>query len=316
MTLEWLEHILPGVIRLIVAVTLGIYLGTLLEATPLARWAGWLARPFMHWGRLPSVCATAFVTSFISPRTANTLLAGSHSSGQLSRRHMILGALANTFPASFVHIRTTLFILIPLLGAAGAGYILFQIASGLTGALLALTAARLWREPAAPPDAPLYVPSEPSPLRAVLRLSWQRSRPILTRVLLLTVPLYALVAWADAHGFFERLTEWLPTPLARILPASSLSIIVAHMTNVLTATSIASELLHSGRLTGGQVFLTLVLGYGLTIPLRTLRHTLPSYVGIFPGRDGVWLVMVSQGFRIVFTALVAGITGCVLMTGL
>jgi hypothetical protein len=76
----------------------------------------------------------------------------------------------------------------------------------------------------------------------------------------------------------------------------------------------AGALLGAGSLTTAQTILALLLGNIIATPVRALRHQTPYYMGIFPPRLGVQLVLITQAFRLGSLILVG--TVFVLLVGL
>ncbi len=300
-----LERILPGVLRLLGSVVLGVLIGSLLEHLGLMRWGAFLARPFVRLGRMPEVWGSTFLVAFASPRAANAMLSDAAAAGTISRRCLVAGAVANTLPAVLVHIRVLAFVLIPLLGPAGIAYVGFQLAAGLACTLAALAASRL-RGACGHGGGPLLTGArmERGTWREALRRALHRLRRMVLRVLLITVPLFALVVSLDALGVFRRLTGLLPEALRSVLSPPVLLTVAAHLSSVMTAAGVGSGFLQSGEMTGYTLFLTLVGGYVLSAPVRALRHSIPSALGIFPGRTGLRIVSVSVGIRLAFGLLV------------
>ena len=64
-----------GAIRLVSFIVFGVFVGCLLENSSIGHKLMVLARPFERVSRLPASCASAFAFAFISPRTANAMLA-------------------------------------------------------------------------------------------------------------------------------------------------------------------------------------------------------------------------------------------------
>ena len=298
------DRILPGVLRLLGSVVLGVLIGSLLEHLGLMRWGSFLARPFVRLGRMPEVWGSSFLVAFASPRAANAMLSDAAAAGTISRRCLVAGAVANTLPAVLVHVRVLAFVLIPLLGPAGVAYVGFQLAAGLACTLAALAASRL--RGACGGGGPLLAGGrvERGTLREALQRALHRLRRMILRVLLITVPLFVLVVSLDALGVFRRLTDLLPEALRSVLSPSVLVVVAAHLSSVMNAAGAASGFLQSGQMTGLTLFLTLVGGYVLSAPVRALRHSIPSALGIFPGRTGLRIVGISVGVRLAFGLLV------------
>ena len=58
-------------------------------------------------------------------------------------------------------------------------------------------------------------------------------------------------------------------------------------------------LLQAGVLSVKQTVMALLIGNILAFPMRTLRHQLPRYIGIFSPKMGTQMLFMGQGFRIV-----------------
>ncbi len=300
--MDSVSDIVIGVVRLLVLVSAGVFAGSILEATGWMKRVGFLVRPLTRFGRLPSTCGSAFLTAFLSPRAANSMLAGGYSDNRLGRYEMITGALVNVLPNTLAHLRILAFAVIPLLGGVGVAYIGFQIGVASAVSLIVLTVARVFsgksrEEGVEEEETGADSDGESESWRMVFRRSAERTKRILTRIMLITVPIYVLVAILDHAGVFRQAAEHMPEALVAVLPPASIAVIAAHMSSVMNAAGVAAEFLHSASLSGLQVFMTLVAGYVLSMPVRAVRHAIPAAVGIFPPRDGVIIVVISLCLR-------------------
>ena len=308
MTEILLGHVLPGVAGLALYVTLGVVLGWLLEALGVAARLGRLARPVIRMAALPPICATAFMTTFVSPKAAGGMLAAAYTGGALSRRSLILGATANSFVSGLMHLRVAAPFLIALLGYAGLGYVGFIVGSGAVVLAATLFLGRVWREDPAVQEAAQAASGEQGDVekRSSWRDAWQRWCRLLPRVLLVAIPVYTLVAYLNKAGAFSWLAARMPPRLASVLPPASMAVIVAQMSGASRAAPVAKEFLDTGELSMGAVFFTLVCGYALSLPVRVLRRNLPGALSLYPGRNGFWIVGLSQGIRFLLaTGIVA-----------
>lgn len=304
----WFDRILPGIARILIYVSLGVFVGSLLNSLGWLRHFSFLSTPFRKTSHLPPQCCTAFVTAFASPRAANGILAGAFEQKLITRNQMIVGAVGNTFPNTLAHLRVMAFAIIPLAGYAGAAYVGFQLMAGVGCSFVALLFGRF------------FICAEDSLLecvgkvestvvfRVALGKAFKHTKRILRRVVIITLPLYILVVYLDQMGVFTKMTEALPQVLTDVLPPASVAVLVGHMTNIVTAASTASELLKSQALNAPQLFLTFLVGYGLTVPIRAMRHSIPAAVGIFPPKAGMMIVVISSGLRLVFTVVAIIIT--------
>ena len=106
--------------RLLVFIALGLVVGQTIEATGWTRQLAVVASPLFRFSNLGDRCSAAFTTSFFSGVAANAMLWEFFKDEKITRRQLFLGNLMNQFPAYFLHLPTTFFIVIPLTGWAGA----------------------------------------------------------------------------------------------------------------------------------------------------------------------------------------------------
>ena len=304
----WLDRIIPGIVRLLICVSIGVFVGSLLDSMGWLRQLSFLAAPLRRVGGLPPQCYTAFITAFASPRAANGILSGAYDQELISRRQMIAGALVNTFPNSLSHVRIMAFAIIPLAGYAGAAYVCFQMLVGVGCSLAAVVGVRIFVGAGGEAGEEGEVSCSKLGFREAVRKAYKHARKVLLRIVVVTVPLYIVVSYLDKMGVFAAMADKLPPSLSAVLPPAALAILVGHMTNILTAASAASELLQSQTMGAAQVFLTFLIGYGLTIPIRAVRHSIPAAVGVFPAKDGLTIVLLSSGLRLFFTVVAIVLT--------
>ncbi len=297
-----LYKVLPGVGWLVFYISIGILLGWLLELAGITQFLARLVGPVIHRANLPPVCTSSFATAFVSPKAAGGMLSAAYANGELSRRSLILGAVANSFASALMHLRVAGPLLISTLGIAGLAYVSFTVMNSLIVLLTVLIIGSLKKEQfsAEAPDATDVVVGEYKSLPAAgWRVVFKRWRSLLPRVLAVAIPVYVLVAWLKHIDAFERLGEKMPAVVASILPPSAMSVVVMQMTSTTKAVPVAREFLNSGELTALALFFALVTGYVLSLPVRVLRRNLPSALSLYPGRNGLWITLLSQGIRFV-----------------
>lgn len=306
-----LERVLPGVIRLIVYISLGIALGWVLEALGVVRRLGHWVKPVILWAGLPPVCATAFVTALASQKAAGGMLSAAYSNQEISRRSLILGGAAISFPSAMMKLRFAAPLLITTLGLAGLAYTGFVIVGSALVLTVVMIGGHVWRE-AEPADSGSAEQAEAKAEEQGLnrpgwRVAWERWRHLLPRVLLVAVPVYTLVAVLGETGFFGKLADTFPPQLERFLPPEAMAVIVMQMGSTTRAVPVAQEFLNSGALSPAALFFALVTGYVISLPVRVMRRSLPSVLSLYPGRNGVWILVTSQSPRFLL--------GVILMVG-
>jgi hypothetical protein len=99
--------------RLLVSVSVGLFVGTLIEALHWTRAVAKVAQPLVRLGRLKDVAGASFSLAFFSGAAANAMLAEAHDKGEMSRREVVLANLFNSLPTYFLHLPTLFFIAAP-----------------------------------------------------------------------------------------------------------------------------------------------------------------------------------------------------------
>lgn len=286
--------------RLFFFIALGLTVGQVIEAKGWTRKIGSLAAPLFRFARLGPHCSAAFSTAFLSGTAANSMLYDFWQDAKISRKQLILTNLANQLPAFFLHLPTTLLIVLPLTGWAGVGY--FSLT--FTAAVLRLVLLALWGrwrfdEPrisieegagnAAAMDKPLAWDSMGRKLK-------KRFMTIVTFVL----PIYTAVFLLNSAGLFDWTRQWLAHWVTdRFVPVEALSLVVLSFVAEFTSGfAAAGALLQEGVMTTKQAVLALLVGNIVAFPVRALRHQLPRLMGIFAPRLGLQILLLGQGFRV------------------
>jgi hypothetical protein len=251
------------------------------------------------------------MAAFVSGVSANAMLVEFYRERKISRRELFLTNLINQFPAYFLHLPTTFFIVMPLTGRAGALYFLLTFAAALARTLLLLCYGRL-RLP--PPVEAVPAPVDPDCRKAA---AWRealagmrRKLPRrMTMVAVYVVPVYVAVFLANHMGWFGFMQDALAhLVVSSFIPVESLSVVVLSFVAEFTSGfAAAGALLEAGILTVKQTVLALLIGNILAFPIRALRHQLPHYMGIFQPKMGTQLLVMGQALRIGSLILVGGI---------
>jgi hypothetical protein len=297
--LTYLYHrLINPLIRLILAMAVGLLIGNFIEGTGLSRKLGRFAIPLLRWGHLKESSAAAFTTALASSVAANTMLMNSYHEKSISRQELVLSALVLTLPTYLLHLPTTFFIITPFVGGVGVVYLAILLAAALLRTFLFLVYGRLHLpEPTARPEGALFtVPN----WRQVWRESWPKFKKRLGRILLVTIPVYLTIFLAQEGGLFRWLNQNLAEYLrGTAIPMESLSIIALSLAAETNAGfAAAGAFLQTGALTTREILFTLLLGTVISTPMRALRHQLPYYMGIFSPSLGLRLMVLSQGARV------------------
>lgn len=294
---KWVINIIFDILRLLLVVGLGCFIGAIFEYRNWLKTASWLSKPLIKLGRFPEMCGSAFLTAFVSNPAANSMIAGAHADGKISRREMILSGIANSFPAKVSHSVRIMFPVISALGLPAIIYFVIQFSGGLLRTILILIIGRTKNtaeisEAVAPEQVEIS-------WKQTLKLSFKRTRKLMVRVVLITVPIYVLVSYLGKIGFFTSWKNSMPEFLVTYLPPEVMAVIISRIGGILSAAGVAYELEQQGQISSFQIIAAFFMGNVITNPIRTIRRNLPSAVGIF-GKDGLWIVLILQGCRLLF----------------
>lgn len=296
-------------LRLICFISLGLVAGQVIESTGWTRYLAKVAGPVFRFAGLGDRCSAAFTTAFVSGVASNAMLYGFYQDGSISRRQLFMANLLNQFPAYFLHLPTTFFIVIPLVGKAGLVYF------GLTFCALLLRSAFLvvfghLTLDGEKPGASDVEGKEPTAKGwAAVKDGIRRRFPTrAATVITWVIPIYVAVFFVHRLGFFDFMNEALAhLAVSKIMPVESLSVVVLGFTAEFSSGfAAAGALLDAGVLTVKQTALALVIGNIIAFPIRAIRHQLPRYAGIFSPVMGTQILLIGQFLRI-FSLMVTGV---------
>ena len=297
-------------LRLIFFIGLGLLAGQWVEFAGWTRRLAVLARPLFRVARLGDRCAAAFTTAFISGVAANAMLYGYFQDRSLTRGELILANLMNQVPAFFLHLPTTLFIVVPLTGWAGVLYFLLTfLALGIRTLGVMLYGYLKGARPPAVSNAEAQGQgaaggSHPPPGTQSFREFWKKIPKKfpqrLLRIAVYVVPIYTAVFVVNALGAFDQARNWLAAYVTTtFVPMESLSVVILSFAAEFTSGfAAAGALQDAGVLTVSQTVLALLAGNVIAFPIRALRHQLPRYMGIFTPKLGLQLLLLGQGLRV------------------
>jgi hypothetical protein len=296
-------------IRLTFFISVGLFVGNLIESLQWTRHAARLADPLARRARLKDISAASFSMAFFSGITANTMLSEAHEKGTISDRELVLSNLFNSLPTYFLHLPTIFFIAAPFIGSTAAVYVGLTALAALLRTAAIVLAGRFLLPPVPEGCLPCRLEEAEGKLdkASALRKTWRRFKKRLPKVLYLTTPIYTLFFVLKQAGLFNWLEGLMSGQVAvfSFLPPEALSIVAFSMAAEFTAgLAVASALINEAGLTATQVVLALMLGNVLSSPVRAFRHQFPYYAGIFKPRMAVKLIACNQLLRAASIALV------------
>ncbi|MBW1766881.1 MAG: nucleoside recognition protein [Deltaproteobacteria bacterium] len=292
------KRIVRPLMRLTVFISIGLFVGQFIEGIGWTDRLGVMARPFMRWGHLSRHMGAVFTTAFFSGTTSLSMLMSFHQEGKLSRREITLSVLLNTFPSFFLHLPTTFFIILPLVGKAGAIYLLLTFGAALLRLGAALTCTHFML-----PESSGYYhekSAQDKEWKKLVRETGKKFISRLTNILMIVLPVYLIIVLISDMGFFLWLRKSLALGItSTFVPIDAMSIVIfSLLTEFTSGYAAAGAMLDTGTLTIFQTVIALLLGNLIAAPVRALRHQMPYYMGIFSPGLGVRLMLASQSLRI------------------
>ena len=302
-------------LRLLMFITIGLFAGQIIEAAGWTRFLAFAARPLFKFGRLGDRSSAAFITAFLSGTTANAMLVEFYEQRKISREKLFLTNFVNQFPAYFLHLPTTFFIVLPLTGRAGILYFALTFAATLLRTCLFLVYARFRfdcahiEENGDPAAFSGNAGKKNTGNLSISSILKEKLPKRLANIAVYVVPIYIAVFMVNAAGFFAVSREWMAQYFAAsFVPMESLSVVIIGFAAEFTSGfAAAGALMDAGMLTVKQTALALITGNIVAFPIRALRHQLPRYMGIFSPKMGLQILLLGQAFRIIsliFTAVV------------
>ncbi len=295
--------------RLLMSVSVGLFLGTLIEALNWTRAVAKIAQPLVRLGRLKDVAGASFSLAFFSGAAANAMLSEAYEKGEITKREVMLSNLFNSLPTYFLHLPTLFFIAAPFIGPAAVLYVSLTVLAALLRTLGIVVLGRLTLPPL--PEGCVVCRLDPDQKkwdwRAALDKTWKRFKRRLPRMVFYTIPIYVAFFFLKRWGVFDAMEAWMAENMAFLswLPPQAMGIIGFHMAAETTAGyAAAGALVQTGGLTTKELVLALLVGNILSSPVRAVRHQFPYYAGIFKPALALNLIVSNQALRAVSIALV------------
>ncbi len=303
----WAEYIEPlwqglfwPMLRLLLGMSVGLLMANVLEAL---RWTQYLARvasPLSRTAHLGEVSGAAFSTAFVSPASANALLAEKYQEGHISKREVVLSNLFNSLPSYLTHTPSIFFLVWPVLGFPTFIYVGLTLLAAFGRTVLTIITARFLLPPVPEGCVICHLDTSAVSWREAFAKAMKRFKRRIPKLCYFTVPIYALMYVLQKYGFFDMAEIWLAQHMAWLsfLRPEAMGIIALHLAAELgAALSAAGVALYGGGLSEREVVLALLVGNILSTPMRAIRHQLPSYAGFFAPRLALQLVVSNQSMR-------------------
>ncbi len=292
------KRLISPLFRATVFISIGLFVGLVIEGMGWTNRLAVIARPFMRWGHCSEQMGAAFTTAFVSGISSLSMLRSFHEEGHMSRKEITYSILLNTFPSFFLHLPRTFFILMALVGKAGVIYVALTFCAAILRFSVILLCIHF--DLSEPKRYRNKDESHHKDWKTLLEEVKKKFVLQLSKVLMIVLPVYICVILVSDMGFFLWLKESLAFFISSaFIPIEAMSVVIfSLMAEFTSGYAAAGAMLEAGSLSVFQTVIALLLGYIIASPVRALRHQMPYYMGIFNPGLGLRLMIYSQVFRV------------------
>jgi hypothetical protein len=300
-------------LRLMLFIAIGLFVGQTIEAAGWTQHIASLARPLFRFGYLGNLSSAAFTTAFFSGAAANAMLFDGFKEGKISKHDLFITNIVNHFPAYFLHLPTTFFIVVPLTGMAGLLYFLITFCAMILRVMATLFFNRMICKKSAINHDVMEIPNSKQKKTNQIQSGMPFWKIIFERLInrfvgiaVFVVPIYTLIFTINAAGVFQLARSFIAQIVtSTFIPIEALSIVVLSFAAEFTSGfASAGAMMDAGILTTKQTTIALLIGNLVAFPVRAIRHQLPRYMGIFTPIMGLQLLGIGQFLRIFSLILV------------
>jgi hypothetical protein len=304
--------------ELALLVALGVFVGQALEVAGFVRAISFVTKPLTALGGLPREAGPAFLMAFQSGAVANSMLVSERDAGKMNARQLYSSVLVVSALSLFAHLPTFIFPVGLAFGKdATIALFLVRVGAIVLEILFILVCSRLIAgrlaggsgTSGAVPTVEEVKPGEASPVGnretgksvSFFQKVWKRSRKTFLRLLCYMVPTFVVMGLFEYYGFFKYLSEAVPQLFSLpFLPPESVAIIPAQAMSLYNGVLVAGNFVNTGAITSHQAVVIILFGSIVTAPVRTLKHALPTYLGILGARPGLIMAVLAQVLRNLF----------------
>ena len=282
------------------------FIGNLIEERNLNGFMQKLTLPITQKAQLPPIAASAILASFFSLVTANSMLVSAFEDGRLNKIQLRVTAMSTSFMTYLQHTLKIMYPTIAAIGIAGVWYFGLLLSSGFFVVIIALFVARF--KGSKGECASVSIDDQ----KIILTDSWENSlrkvikktRKIAWRIMVVSIPMFMFFSFLSEIGVFTLSHEIIPIEgYEKYFPTQALAVVGSMMGGIISAATVAANFLKSGELSNPQVLLALLVGNIISLPVRTLRRSLPSAMSVFPAKEAMRIVLLNQGSRLLMCIL-------------
>jgi len=309
---DWLYTNVKLAFGILLSTVVASFIGYVIEERNWSQFMKRLSKPLTHWANLPLVSATALFSSFFSLVTANSMLTAAYQNNELSRLQLRVSAMCTSFMSYLYHSLRIMYPTIAAVGMVGAVYFGLLFGLGFMVVFMALLVSKynkVGQKELSTKEQSENEKLKPEAWIISLKKARKKTLLLLKRMLLVAIPMFLFFSFLSEKGFFDVSEEFLKsTGLGAFFPAQSIAVASAMMGGIISAATVAAGFMKSGELQATHVLLALLAGNIISLPIRSLRRSLPSAMSVFPGKEALIIVLLNQGSRFIsYILLLIGI---------
>ena len=168
---------------------IGVVFAEFIVALRVVNKIAYMVRPISNFANRWEECGASFMTAFIPPTSANSMLVSFYNDKLIENKELFVASMMTSFPAIVMHWRAPLPVLIPLLGTTGLIYFSILMLIGFIKTLLIMLAGKFLLEKKNHTPVNRPVEGHP-PLKESFKISLQASKGTVKRIQCMTTPIF------------------------------------------------------------------------------------------------------------------------------
>jgi hypothetical protein len=291
-----------------IIIILGIFIGQILEELGIIKALGFLTWPISFLGKLPQSTSPAFLFALQSGAIANSMLVAQRDNNQITNRELYTSVFVVSSISLLAHLPTFVVPMGMAFGwkAAGAFFSVRLAAIAVQVVTILLVSQFIFLKRSQTNSIITQPSKDTQPQRKwsvseFFKKVWKKSNKSIKRLLMYLLPTFFATAILEQSGFFEWIGKYISTiPIINIFPAQASVIIAAQAINLYNGAIMAASFIDSNAITVRDAVLILLTGSLITAPIRTLKHSIGSYITILGARPGIIMAISTQFTRCLF----------------
>ncbi|MCK5096554.1 MAG: nucleoside recognition protein, partial [Desulfobacteraceae bacterium] len=233
-----IKKLMFPIFRLLLFITIGLGIGQIIEALGWTKKMSVIVRPIFRFSNLGDRCGAAFISAFFSGVVANSMLVDFFKETKISKMQLFLTNYLNQLPAYFLHLPTTIFIVLPLTGFAGLIYFALTFSAVLFRFVLFLFFSRFYfsfkskhtQENVSEIESSKANDNYEKGGAKTLKISLifkEKLIPRMITIFIWVIPIYTFVFLLNSYELFDYLNNMVSGKIStNILPVHSISVVV------------------------------------------------------------------------------------------